>query len=172
MATARLRPITVADADLCFRWVSDPDVARHLGVTQTPRSVKQEWSWISAVLASHGQQRIFIIEDEMGRPIGTCSLRGLDSSEGAARFGIMIGDKRRWGQGYGTAATRAALALAFGELGLRAVQLSCHSENRRALRCYEKAGFRRIEPNPLRPDEVRMAITREEWAARSEGQVQ
>jgi RimJ/RimL family protein N-acetyltransferase len=156
VARVNLRPIRSDDAEICFRWVSDPDVVRFLGLLQPARTIVQERSWIASVLADKQHKRIFVIEDERGAPIGTCGLRGIDPDAGTAFFGIMIGQKDRWDQGYGTAAARA--------------RLSCHGDNQRAVRCYEKAGFRPSRHRPERfqfgRDEVRMAIDRDEWLAR------
>lgn len=167
MARVALRPITTDDAEMCFRWVSDPDVNRYLGLIQPAATVQQERAWIAGVVADKAHRRVFVIEDEAGRPIGTCSLRGIDREAGTADFGIMIGEKRLWGGGYGTAATRALLRHAFGDLGLREVRLSSHASNRRALACYRRAGFLPSRHRPDHPQfgrhEVRMAITRERW---------
>jgi RimJ/RimL family protein N-acetyltransferase len=155
------------DAETCFRWVSDPDVLLYLGLVQPARTLEQERSWIASVLADKAHQRVFVIEDERGTPIGTCGLRGIDRETGTAHLGIMVGEKRLWDRGYGTAATRALLGIGFGELSLSEVRLSCHSENRRALRCYEKAGFRRSSHATQRPrfgrQEVKMAVRRVDW---------
>jgi diamine N-acetyltransferase len=53
----------------------------------------------------------------------------------------MLGERR--GQGLGTEATRLALDWAFTVLGLHNVDLRVFAWNRAAVRCYEKAGFRR-----------------------------
>ncbi|MCJ7821657.1 MAG: GNAT family N-acetyltransferase [Armatimonadetes bacterium] len=148
--------------------MSDPEVTRLLGLSRPARSLEQERAWISSVLADR-QQRAFVIADEHGRAIGTCSLRGIDETEGSAFLGIMIGERTLWDQGYGTSATRALLGHAFRELGVREVRLSCHPDNQRALRCYEKAGFERDDrrsgaEGPARR-EVWMVITRERWGA-------
>jgi RimJ/RimL family protein N-acetyltransferase len=157
----------MSDAEACLRWVSDPDVSRFLGLLQPARTLEQERAWIANLLTAKGQQLVFVIEDDSGRAIGTCGLRGIDREAGTAFFGIVIGEKGLWNQGYGTAATNALLGHAFGELGLREVRLSCHEDNRGAIRCYEKVGFL---PSAHTPDrwqfgrrEVRMAITRERW---------
>ncbi len=167
MPKVTLRPIRMFDAELCFRWVTDPDVALHLGLTQGPRTLRDEKSWIASVLADPDHLRMFVIEDENGRPIGTSTLRGIDSEEGIAFFGILIGEKALWDHGYGTAATLATLAFAFNGLGLREVRLSCYSQNQRALRCYEKAGFHRVAYawswQPEGGADLRMSISRERW---------
>lgn len=170
MARISLRPIRISDAEVCFRWVSDPDVHRFLGLLQPARTVEQERAWIAGILADKEHQRGFIVEDEEGRPIGTCGLRGIDSEAGSAFLGIMIGEKGLWDKGYGTDATSRLLEYAFHDLGLREVRLSCHRGNRRALRCYEKAGFRPSTRKPergrVRPEDVQMAVGRDAWLAR------
>jgi RimJ/RimL family protein N-acetyltransferase len=167
MAEVRLRPIRVSDAERCLRWVSHPEVSRYLGLLQPARTLAQERSWIASILSDPQHQRAFVIQDERDRDIGTCGLRAMDREEGTALLGIMIGDPRLWGRGYGTAATKALLRYAFEELGLHEVRLSCHAENKRAIRCYEKVGFglrarpeREAEPHR---NEVSMAIGRERW---------
>jgi RimJ/RimL family protein N-acetyltransferase len=172
----RLRAIRVSDADLCFRWVNDPDVALHLGLTQTPRTLREERAWIAAAIGDR-TQRVFVVEDARGQPIGTVSLRGIEAWEGwpqgapeapprgAARLGLMIGEKELWDRGYGTAAVKAMLQFAFQELRLREVRLSCHADNPRGLRCYQKAGFRITHLDTDRHPQVHMVITGEQWRA-------
>jgi RimJ/RimL family protein N-acetyltransferase len=169
MAEVSLRPIRIGDAERCLRWVSDPEVQQFLGLLQPARTLDQERSWIASILSDRQHQRAYVIENESGIPIGTCGLRAIDRDEGTALLGLMIGDPRLWGRGYGTAATKALLERAFHELELRQVRLSCHAENRRAIRCYEKAGFEH-QPRPEgraneRPGEVWMTISRELWEA-------
>jgi len=157
----------MSDAETCFRWVTDPEVSRHLGLLSPPADVRQERAWISSVLVGREQQRVFVIENEESRPIGTCGLRGIERSTGTATLGIMIGEKQAWGRGYGTAAVKALLRHAFEELGLAKVRLSCHVDNTRALRCYEKSGFVASERASDRAvfgrAEVLMAIDRARW---------
>jgi RimJ/RimL family protein N-acetyltransferase len=170
MPEVSLRPIRMTDAEQCYVWVSDPEVARYLGLLQPPLSVEHERSWISSLLTDKAHQRHFVILNAQGRPIGTCGLRGIDNTAGFAHFGILIGNRTDWGQGYGTAATHALLAYGFRELELQEVRLSCHASNRRALRCYEKVGFtlstHHLERWTFGRAEVRMSITREQWEAR------
>jgi RimJ/RimL family protein N-acetyltransferase len=172
MAHVRLRPIRVADADTCFGWLSDPDVARYLGLFQPPTTVEAERAWIARVVSDEEYQRVFVIEDESGRAIGTCGLRGIDREAGSAFLGIMIGDTRVWDRGYGTAATRDLVALAFASLNLQEVRLSCHADNRRALRCYRKVGFAvdsdHRDPGVYGRAEVRMVINHASWQAQQE----
>jgi RimJ/RimL family protein N-acetyltransferase len=84
--------------------------------------------------------------------------------------GIGIGEREFWGKGYGTDAMRLILQYAFTEVNLQRVSLDLHSYNERALKSYEKAGFR-LEGRSRgdqyregkRTDTLWMGILREEW---------
>ena len=87
-----------------------------------------------------------------------------------AWLGIVIGEREYWGKGYGTDAMNLLTRYAFMELNLHRVSLSVHSYNARALRCYEKAGFRvegAIRGETFREgrhtDGIYMGILRREW---------
>jgi len=164
----------MTDAEMCLRWVTDPDVLRYLGLTQPASTIDAERAWISRMLTDGTHHRIFVIEIEDARPIGTCGLREIDRETGSATLGIMIGEKRLWDRGYGTAATKALLAHAFTELGLTRVELSCHRDNGRGLRCYEKAGFvpagSGSAPRPYGGTKAQMVIDRQRWEELSRGE--
>ena len=90
-------------------------------------------------------------------------------------FYILIGDRDYWGRGFGTDATRLVLQFGFLELNLRRITLGVHAYNERALKTYQKAGFKMegtMRGEGLR-DGVRydghwMGILREEWKEMSE----
>ena len=83
---------------------------------------------------------------------------------------IGIGDREFWGKGYGTDAMRVGLRYAFDELHLHRVSLTVYGNNARAMRSYEKAGFKREGSLPeamFRDGEfidiVHMGMLRAEW---------
>lgn len=87
-----------------------------------------------------------------------------------AMVGIGIGERDFWSKGYGTDMMKVCLRYAFLELGVQRVSLGLHEYNPRALRSYEKAGFRlegRTRKDVLREgkrtDTLWMGILREEW---------
>jgi RimJ/RimL family protein N-acetyltransferase len=98
-------------------------------------------------------------------------------SHGDAWLGISIGERDYWGRGYGSDAVRLAVQYAFVELNLRRVSLGLHAYNERALKAYEKAGFKmegRMRGEGLRDgvrfDSLWMGILREEWLASAAGE--
>jgi diamine N-acetyltransferase len=88
----------------------------------------------------------------------------------AAEFGIVIGDKSYWNQGYGTEAVRLLVRFGFHTLNLNRIFLRVYETNPRAIRAYEKAGFtsegreRQAEfRNGKYIDVLRMSILRAEF---------
>ncbi len=83
---------------------------------------------------------------------------------------IVVGDRDYWGKGYGTDAMRSIVQYGFVELNLRRITLGLHSYNPRALKSYEKVGFKmegKMRGEGLRDgqryDGFYMGILREEW---------
>jgi RimJ/RimL family protein N-acetyltransferase len=76
------------------------------------------------------------------RLLGFINLRVLSWTSAQGRVGIGIGERADWGRGYGTEAMQLVLRFAFAELNLARVSLEALAGNARALRSYEKAGFR------------------------------
>jgi RimJ/RimL family protein N-acetyltransferase len=96
-----------------------------------------------------------------------------------AWVGIGIGERDFWSKGYGTDMMKVCLRYAFSELGVQRVSLGLHEYNARALRSYEKAGFRlegRTRKDVLREgkrtDTLWMGILREEWLQQQDGENQ
>lgn len=76
--------------------------------------------------------------------IGHANLRDFTNSHGTAEIGITLGEVTERGKGYGSEAVRLLLHYAFQHLQVWNVWLDTASYNLRAIRAYEKAGFREI----------------------------
>ena len=102
--------------------------------------------------------------------IGNVGQIGLDWKNRSAFLGIVIAEKEYWGRGYGSDAIVTLLRFAFGEMNLHRIYLSVFDTNPRAIRCYEKCGFRhegRAREALFRDgryhDALQMAILRQEF---------
>ena len=87
-----------------------------------------------------------------------------------AFVGLGIGEREFWGKGYGTDVMRVILRYAFTEVNLNRVTLNVFEYKPRAIRSYEKAGFRHegrvrqvLNKEGKRWDMLYMGILREEW---------
>jgi RimJ/RimL family protein N-acetyltransferase len=110
------------DVKKYHEWVNDPEVTEGLTLF-LPMSIEDEERWYQNTLSRDMQERPFSIEVRSGE------------------IGIMIGDKRMWNQGLGTEAMTLLLRIGFETLNLNRIFLRVHSNNLRAVRSYEKAGF-------------------------------
>jgi len=164
----RLRAIERSDIPTFVRWFNDPEVRRYLNM-YVPLSEAEEERWFERQLEDDNQC-VFAIETMEGVHIGNVGLHDIDWKNRKAGCGIVIGEKAYWDQGYGTDALRTLLRFAFEELNLHRVFLHVFDFNERAIRCYEKCGFRhegRLRQSRFTEgryvDELVMAVLREEW---------
>jgi RimJ/RimL family protein N-acetyltransferase len=169
-----LRPPERSDIPLFVRWLSDARTTGFLA-SRSPIGLAMEERWFDDVLEHHGRDRWFFVicrlEDD--RPVGSLDLRDIGLTSGGAGLGIVIGDPADTGHGYGTDALAILLEFGFGELRLERMWLDVFAFNERARHVYERLGF--VHEATLRHaifhggrhlDLHRMAILREEWAAR------
>jgi RimJ/RimL family protein N-acetyltransferase len=142
-ARVRLRALEPADLDRCMRWINDPETIEHLSIREPISSVSEIQFLQRSSANSDPNSRVFAIETSDGVPIGNTGLHHIHWQDRNAELGILIGEKDYWSKGYGTDAIRTLLRFAFEELNLHRVGLIVDEDNPRAIRCYEKCGFRR-----------------------------
>lgn len=94
-----------------------------------------------------------------------------------AWVGLGIGEREYWSKGYGTDMMKLCQRYVFCELGMERLSLGLHEYNARALRSYEKCGFRlegRTRKDLMREgrryDSLWMGILREEWLRMQNGE--
>jgi len=163
----RLRAVEQGDLPTFVRWINDPEVTEYLQF-EPPMSLEDEVTWYHHMLK--GRDKAFAIETLDGRLIGNVGLVGLDWRNRRTDLGIMIGEKDAWSQGYGTDTITVLLRYLFEELGLHRVGLYADIGNQRAIRCYEKCGFKRegvVRAHRFKDgrylDSVLMSILRPDW---------
>ena len=149
----RLRAITTADLPMLVGWRNDPEIKGLLGGWSFPASLEAEQEWFAKARQDQSTQRLAIEVLEDFRYVGNIGLYDIDWKDRKAEYGILIGDKSAWGRGYGLDASNALLSYAFRELNLHRVSLKVLAQHRRAIRLYEKIGFR--EEGRLREDTFR-----------------
>ena len=107
---------------------------------------------------------------EENKLIGEISLDVVNWPGREAFVALGIGETDYWSRGYGTDVMNVLLRFAFTEINLRRVSLGVFEYNPRAIRSYEKAGFRHegrlrglLHREGRRWDNLFMGILREEW---------
>jgi len=154
------------------QWNRDSEYMRLLD-SDPPRlhSSKAIKEWIEKDLEKRTDMCWFAIRTlEDDRLLGDTTLSVINWGSREAFAGIGIGAREFWGKGYGTDAMCLLLRYGFIELNLRRISLTVFEFNQRAMRSYEKAGFRLegrqrqlMQREGRRWDILYMGILREEW---------
>jgi len=157
------------------RWNRDSEYKRLADSSPAPlRSSKAIQKWLEKEAEEMGPAaHFFTIRTLDGdRLIGDIGLHVVNWGGRDAFVGIAIGERELWGKGYGTDAMRTILRYGFTEINLRRVSLTVFEYNPRAIRSYEKAGFRHegrlrqfLNREGRRWGMLYMGILHEEWMA-------
>lgn len=103
-----------------------------------PYTKEQEINWVRERLEKKASA-FSMIEKKSGDFIGNIDLHDVHDSEG--ELGIAITAEKQ-NLGYGTEAVSAITAYSTERLGLKRIVLRVNPENARAIRVYQKCGFR------------------------------
>ncbi|MCK5827072.1 GNAT family N-acetyltransferase [Candidatus Bipolaricaulota bacterium] len=135
-----LRPLEESDLDCCMQWINDSELQTFLG-RRHPMGRAQEKEWLAGQYKSEAHFNLAIVLKDGDRHIGNCGFNTIDHANRSAEFGILIGEKDAWHQGFGPEAARLIVQYGFEELGLHRIELEVFSLNPRARKAYEKIGF-------------------------------
>jgi RimJ/RimL family protein N-acetyltransferase len=178
-----LREVTRDDVARIKGWLEDDEVSEswfgrysygepaHLGYhpEQMDHASDEEWK---AVFESP-EHRFLSVCTRQGEHIGEVHV-AMEESLGDGQVSVLIGRKDLWHRGYGTAAMRETLRLAFEDWGLYRVWVDVPEYNKAAMTMFEHLGFahegtlRKSRPHEgARFDSVVMGILATEYAERA-----
>ena len=139
-----LREYRSDDLPAIRAWVNDPETVKYLSTRYwTAQSVSNTAEFLDQATRSlGGNAAYFVIADNADeRYVGQIDLISINWKLRSAELAMVIGAEALRGKGIGQQAIALMLAFAFDTMGLERVELEVHADNRRAVRCYEKAGF-------------------------------
>ena len=110
-----LRAIEETDLNLLHKWANDPEIQDIMGVIHFPSSMDFHRLWFQNLKSDLLNQRFAINMSGIGL-IGISSLMSIDWRNNHAWHGIMLGDAKIRGKGYGVDAVMATMRYAFEEL--------------------------------------------------------
>lgn len=150
-----LRLLTKQDKNLLLKWLTDERVLNF-------------WEGKSTIFDTKRIEEDFYVEEEgliraiieyQGKPIGYLQMYELDSesmkeyeyqTQNKVVYGVdqFIGEPEYWGKGIGTDFMKLALFYLFDKGQADSVILDPHVDNKRAIHCYEKVGFKILKSLP------------------------
>ena len=137
-----LRPVENEDLPLLYAWANDAELRGLTGEVR-PSAFADVEDYFEKVRLDPTRVWFAISLLENQRLIGECGLLRMFPAWRTTDLSIILGEKSTWGKGYGTDALHLLLDYAFGSLNFHRLAIGVTSANDRALRFYEKAGFRR-----------------------------
>jgi RimJ/RimL family protein N-acetyltransferase len=163
-----LRPMRKEDIGHAVKYQSDEEVTDnyYMGLNLSP--TKDMWEKWYGNISEDQEGFSFAIENKDGLYLGSCHTMWLNWKNRTTYFAAYIGNSDYRSKGYGTEALKLFLNYLFNELGLRKVKLNVFCFNKRAIRCYEKCGFKvdginrkELYRNGEYHDNLAMSITKE-----------
>ena len=140
-----LRRPTMDDAVNVFHWERDDEVWRYDPHRPYSRTMPEFLPVFERnYVRGNGRQFWFIIEDELHTPIGTITYFNIDYRLGQVEVGLGIGNKTRWGKGYGSDAIRTLVRYLFTFPGLARVYAETALANVPARRAFARSGFTEV----------------------------
>lgn len=137
-----LSPISLDDVDRYTEWTNDLEVGQFVLFSSQIIDQGKEKEILQNLMEN---QHVFaIVEKENNKVIGNAGLHEVNITHRRANFGIFIGDKTFWNRGIGAEATALTIDYGFNILNLNNISLEVVAYNQRAVRCYEKVGFKYV----------------------------
>lgn len=135
-----LSPRNSEEIEKFTEWLNDFQTTDYIGRSAFITTLEGEKKYFEENIDKN--YNFFIVTLDNDKLIGTVSLENYDGINRIATLGIFIGDKEYRSQGYGTEAIKLILDYGFNYLNLNNIKLDLMSFNERALKCYQKCGFK------------------------------
>ena len=136
-----LSPIDENDFQKFAQWLNEPELSIYLETYNEIVTTQSEKNRLDKAKNRHEYSIVELTNNEL---IGNCSLFRIDHLNQTAKTGLFIGRKDIWNKGYGTEALSLLLDYGFKALNLHNISLQVYEYNERAIKIYEKIGFKKI----------------------------
>jgi AacA4 family aminoglycoside N(6')-acetyltransferase len=142
------RPLTSNDLPLLHEWLGRPHVAEWWTPTPSSEEVEQEFRPLTSA-TSTTRPYLMLFDGEPAGYIQSYVAMGSgdgwwedEQDPGVRGIDQFLAHPEQLGQGLGTAMVKAFVQLLFADPAVTRIQTDPSPQNLRAIRCYEKAGFR------------------------------
>ena len=142
-----IRELKHKDAEYMLEWMHDTDVCGYMDKDFSRYTRNDCISFINESHNKTDEIHRAIVDDE-DEYMGTVSLKNIDLENAKAEFAITI-RKKAMGKGIGRLAMEEALRYGFDK-GLCEIYWYVSPDNTRALRFYDKNGYKRVELSEIR----------------------
>ena len=148
------RPTTLIGRRVCLRalrrgdlvhlrkWLEDAEIRGLIGEVAAMSKADSE-KFLEKVRADTQRAWFMVVVKENNKVIGEAGLLRMDRAWRTTDISVIIWEREEWGKGYGTEAVLLLLDHAFRQLDFHRAAIGVVGFNERALRFWEKVGFRK-----------------------------
>ena len=137
-----LRPFEQTDVDAYFPSLFDEEMRRLTG-TQGSFTHQQVERFVEEASQDSSRIMLLICLQDTDEMIGEIVLMDMHAKNRSGHIRIAIDSAAHQGKGYGTEAMKLLLGYGFGICNLHRIELEVYAFNERAIRTYERLGFKR-----------------------------
>lgn len=139
-----LRRVTTEDAHDMFKYLSDKDVVKHMGLVpyQTVKDVLGEIRWYNSIYEEGTGIRWGITLKDFDKVIGSCGFLNMLTKHYRAEVGFEL-SKDYWGKGIASEALEAVVKYGYHHFNLERIEALIEPANLPSQKLVEKRGFRR-----------------------------
>ena len=139
----RLRKLEEKDAPLMLEWMHDPSVVKYMQADFASKTIDDCVDFIKSA-ADRTTGIHFAVVDDNDEYMGTVSLKHITDND--AEFAITV-RKAAMGRGFSTFAMKEIIEYGFNTLNLNLIYWCVNPDNKRAVRFYDKNGYKRVMLN-------------------------
>lgn len=138
-----LREIRVSDVDKNYcNWMKDQEVIRFLESRFEKWSNHKLRNYVRKINKNRDYLFWAIIFKDSGKHIGNIKIGPINRTHKFADLGIIIGEKKFWGQGLATEAIKLVVDYCFDKLKLHKLTAGAYRNNIASIKAFKKAGFK------------------------------
>jgi [ribosomal protein S5]-alanine N-acetyltransferase len=122
-------------------WLNDPQVNQYLECRFVTHTLESTKNFVRAMLDSPDYLFLGIRSRLLDRHVGNVKIGPINKHHRVGEMGIMVGDKKVWGNGVGSLAINLMSKIARNHFMIRKITTGCYISNIRSQRAFEKNGF-------------------------------
>ena len=147
MTKMKLRKLKMKDAPFMLEWMHDEDVVRNMKANFMKKTLDDCEKFIKNSEISNFYHRAIV--NDQDEYMGTVSLKNIDRIRQCAEFAITI-RKSAMGKGYSAYGMQEIISEGFELLHLKYIYWYVRKENMRAIKFYEKMGYKHLGRDTLK----------------------
>ena len=136
-----LSPMNLEDIEKYVKWMNDFSTTDGLGSSSKVTTFESERAWLINNMDKKEQQFAIVLKGT-DKLIGNCGFVDINHLHQKGEVGLFIGEEENRSKGYGTEALSLLVEYGFNYLNLKNIMLKVFSFNKRAIKSYEKIGFK------------------------------